>query len=296
MTFVIQNAGTSAVGPSGGGLGYGPDNVTNPSNSANSPVGKSVAVKFDIVNNAGEGTNSTGLYQNGASPTVQAVTLTGGVNLRSGDTFKAHITYNGTTLTLTLTDQVNTSLTFTTSWTVNIPSVVGGSTAYVGFTGGTGASVANQDIITWTYSSGATQTKTPIVYQTTTLSAVSSGPTFRQFADPVFPDGTGTIIDATKVGDYVTFTVNVPTAGVYDVQLSYKTINTRGISQLSINGTNIGSTLDEYLSSAILKTFDYSSFNFAAAGNYSFKFLVTGKNAASSGYTVCFDDITLTPQ
>jgi len=284
------------VGPSGGGLGYGPDNVTNPSNSANSPVGKSVAVKFDIVSNAGEGTNSTGMYQNGASPTVPAVTPTGGVNLRSGDTFKAHITYDGTTLTLTLTDQVNTSQTFTTSWTVNVPSVVGGSTAYVGFTGGTGASVANQDIITWTYSSGATQTKTPLVYQTTTLSAVSSGPTFRQFADPVFPDGTGTIIDATKVGDYVTFTVNVPTAGVYDLQLSYKTINTRGISQLSINGTNVGSTLDEYLSSAMLKTFDYGTFNFAAAGNYSFKFLVTGKNAASSGYTVCFDDITLTPQ
>jgi len=296
MTFVIQNAGTSALGPSGGGLGYGPDNVTSPSGSPNSPIGKSVAIKFDIVNNAGEGTNSTGMYQNGASPTTPAITPTGGVNLRSGDTFKAHVTYDGTTLTLTLTDQVNTSQTFTTSWTVNIPNVVGNSTAYVGFTGGTGSSVANQDIVTWTYSTGVTQTKTPIVYHTTTLTAVSSGPTFRTFADAVFPDGTGTILDATAVGNNVTFTVNVPTAGVYDLQLSFKTINTRGISQLSVNGTNVGSAMDEYLSSAMLKTFDFGTYNFATAGNYSFKFTVTGKNAASSGYTVSFDDITLTPQ
>ena len=296
ITFVIQNAGTTALGPSGGGLGYGPDNVTNPSSSANTPIGKSVAVKFDIVNNAGEGTNSTGMYQNGASPTTPAITPTGGVNLRSGDTFKAHITYDGTLLTLTLTDQVNTSQTFTASWVVNIPSVVGSTTAYLGFTGATGSSVANQDIVTWTYSSGVTQSKTPIVYATTSLPAASSGPTFRQFADPVFPDGTGTIIDATKVGDYVTFSVNVPTVGIYDIKLSYKTINTRGISQLSVNGTNVGATLDEYLASATLSTFDYGTFNFATAGTYSFRFTVTGKNAASSGYTVSFDDITLTPQ
>jgi len=301
ITFVIQNSGTNAVGPSGGGLGYGPDNVTNASPSSNTPIGKSVAVKFDIINNAGEGTNSTGLYQNGASPTMPAVTLGGGVTLRSGDTFKAHITYDGTTLTLTLTDQVNTSQTFTTSWPVNIPSVVGGTTAYVGFTGGTGSSVANQDIVTWTYSSSTPPpppppAKTPIVYATTGLSAVSSGPTFRQFADPVFPDGTGTIIDASAVGNNVTFTVSVPTAGVYDVKLTYKAFSTRGISQLSINGTNVGGTLDQYSASASLGSFDYGTFNFATAGSYLFKFTVTGKNASSSGYTVSFDDITLTPR
>jgi hypothetical protein len=134
------------------------------------------------------------------------------------------------------------------------------------------------------------------VYATTSLSAVSSGPTFRQFADPVFPDGTGTIIDATAVGDNVTFTVSVPTAGVYDVKLTYKAYNTRGISQLSINGTNVGGTLDQYAASPVLGTFDYGTFNFTTAGSYLFKFTVTGKNASSSGYTVSFDDLTLTPQ
>jgi len=34
----------------------------------------------------------------------------------------------------------------------------------------------------------------------------------------------------------------------------------------------------------------------STAGNYSFKFTVTGHNPSSSGYTVCFDYIKLTPQ
>jgi len=297
FAFVLQNAGITALGPSGGGLGYGPDNVTNPSASANTPIGKSVAVKFDLYSNAGEGTNSTGLYTNGASPTTPAVTLGGGVNLHSGDILKAHLNYDGTTLTLTITDTVNTAQTFTTSWAVNIPSVVGGNTAYVGFTAGTGGSTATQEIIAWSYNNTFTKSSgPPVVYATANLTAVSSGPTFRKFTYAGFPDTTGTIIDATKAGDNVTFTVNVATTGSYDVKLSYKKFTTRGISQLTINGTAVGANLDQYAATDSYATFDYGSFTFPAAGNYSFKFTVTGKNASSSGYSVSFDDLTLTPQ
>jgi len=151
LTFTIQNAGTTALGPIGGGLGYGP---SSPSGTAG--IGESVAVKFDLINNAGEGTNSTGLFTNGASPTVPATTIGGGVALNSGDIFAVHMTYDGTTLTMTITDTTNTAKTFTTSWPVNIPSVVGGNTALVGFTAGTGYSQANQDIITWTFSNSGT--------------------------------------------------------------------------------------------------------------------------------------------
>jgi Legume lectin domain/Chitobiase/beta-hexosaminidase C-terminal domain len=298
ITFTIQNAGTTAVGPSGGGLGYGPDNPANPSASSNTPIGKSVAVKFDLINNAGEGNNSTGIYTNGASPTIPATTVTGGVVLNNGDIFHAHITYDGTTLTMTVTDTTNTANTFTTSWPINIPSTVGGNTAYVGFTGGTGNSVANQDIITWTFSNSGTTTppQTPIVYATTSLAAVTSGPTFRTFAYAGFPDGNGTIMDSTAVGDNVTFTVPIPTAGTYDIKLSYKGINTRGISQLSINGSNVGAPLDQYTAGETYNIVDYGNFNFTAAGNYAFKFTIVGKNASSSGYGISFDDFTLTPQ
>lgn len=304
LTFVIQNAGTKAVGPSGGGLGYGPDKPSGASSSANTPVAKSVAVKFDLVNNAGEGTNSTGLYKNGASPTTPATTLGGGVSLSSKDVFHVHMVYDGTTLSMNITDTAHTSQTFTTSWAVNIPGTVGGSTAYVGFTGATGSSVANEDILTWNYAatgssstgSGGTTSKTPVVYQTAKLAASSSGPTFRTFTYAGFPDGTGTILDATGVGQSVTFTVNVPAAGTYDIKLSYKAANTRGISQLAINGSNQGSTLDEYSAGESYATKDYGTHTFASAGNYTFKFATVGKNAKSGNYSISFDDLTLTPQ
>ena len=77
---MIQNAGLAALGPAGGGLGYGPDNISNPTYSSNAPIAKSVAIKFDMVNNAGEGTNSTGSYTDGSSPTVPAVAPGNGVN------------------------------------------------------------------------------------------------------------------------------------------------------------------------------------------------------------------------
>jgi hypothetical protein len=65
-----------------------------------------------------------------------------------------HMTYNGTTLAMIITDNT-IGKSFTTSWAVNIPAVVGASTAYVGFTGGTGALTATQQIATWSYTAGA---------------------------------------------------------------------------------------------------------------------------------------------
>jgi hypothetical protein len=145
MTFTIQNSGTTALGSAGGGLGYG-------SSVCGSTTGipTSVAVKFDLFQNCQEGNNSTGVYTNGASPTVPAITLGGGVNLHSGDVFHVHMTYDGTTLTMTITDTV-TNATFTTSWTINIPAIVGGNMAFVGFSAGTGGQTATQEVITWTY-------------------------------------------------------------------------------------------------------------------------------------------------
>ncbi|HXN99563.1 MAG TPA: chitobiase/beta-hexosaminidase C-terminal domain-containing protein, partial [Candidatus Acidoferrales bacterium] len=148
ITFTIQNssAGASALGPAGGGLGYGPD---TPGGSPG--ISNSVAVKYDLFSNQGEGTDSTGLYTNGASPTTPATDMTpSGVILSSGDTMAVHITYNGTILAMTITDS-SVNKTFKTSWPINIPQTIGGNTAFVGFTGGTGGLTASQKIETWTF-------------------------------------------------------------------------------------------------------------------------------------------------
>ncbi len=149
FTFAIQGVGPTAIGTGGSSLGYG-------------GIASSLAVKFDFHNNAGEGNNSTGLYTNGAVPTVPATTIGGGVSLSSGDILQAQLAYDGTTLTLTITDTITPSQTFTTSWPINIPATVGANTAYVGFTAGTGGATATQEILTWTFStSGASQAATP---------------------------------------------------------------------------------------------------------------------------------------
>src|ERR1700733_7774883 len=62
----------------------------------------------------------------------------------------AHVTYDGTTLRLTLTDTV-TNADFTTSGAINIPTTVGGSTAYARFTGGTSSNSSIQKILSSTY-------------------------------------------------------------------------------------------------------------------------------------------------
>jgi hypothetical protein len=60
-------------------------------------MGGSVAVKFDLYNNFGEGINSTGVYFHGADPSVPAIDMTSsGVNLHSGHVFNVHLSYSGT--------------------------------------------------------------------------------------------------------------------------------------------------------------------------------------------------------
>jgi hypothetical protein len=148
MMFVIQNAGPAAIGAGGGGLGF-------------SGMAASLGVKFDIFSNSGETANSTGLYLGGFSPTVPSQDLTPtGIDLHSGHTMKAALTYDGTTLTMVLTDQV-TGGSATFNWTVNIPATVGGTTAYFGFTAATGGLTSSVAITGWNYSTSTTPTTAP---------------------------------------------------------------------------------------------------------------------------------------
>jgi hypothetical protein len=129
MTFAIQGNNIWSLGGQGGGLGY-------------QGIANSIAIKFDLYNNAGEGPDSTGLYTGGAAPTVPAVNLSlTGINLHSGNVMHAHMVYNGTNGTVTEV------------FPVNIPVLVGGNTAYVGFTGSTGSTAATQNVLSWTYTS-----------------------------------------------------------------------------------------------------------------------------------------------
>ena len=188
LTFTLQNGSTTALGGAGGNLGFGIPNT------------KSVTVKFDLYSNNGEGADSTGLYLNGASPTTPAVDMTASkIDLHSGHVFRVHMTYDGTNLTMTITD-ATTAATFTQAWPVNIQSAVGGTTAFAGFTGATGGYTSNQNILSWTMSSStsggggtvATPTFSPAAgtylgTQTVSLSDATSGATIFYTLDGTQP-------------------------------------------------------------------------------------------------------------
>ncbi len=147
FTFVLQNTQLSALGSNAGGLGYGVD----PGTGKGASIGKSVAIKFDIYPNSGTSKNSTGLYTNGGAPGGSQIDLTGKIDLHSGHTFNVAMLYDGTTLSVTITD-ATTNATATQTYTIDIPGTVGSNSAYVGFTGGTGGLSATQDILSWSMS------------------------------------------------------------------------------------------------------------------------------------------------
>ena len=143
FTFCIQSEDATAVGGAAGDLGY-------------QGIPKSVAVKFDLWSNDGEGPNSTGVYRNGDKPTNPgAIDLTpSGIDLHSGRTYDATIEYKTKKLTLSIVDIQDKAKRFSHTFDVDVPATVQGSTAYVGFTGGTGGANATQDILMWTWKSG----------------------------------------------------------------------------------------------------------------------------------------------
>jgi hypothetical protein len=146
--------GQAAQGEAGFGLGY-------------AGIGNSVGVTFGAAIPS-TGVSSTGLFRDGVYPTDKPVApdvfqpLSGsGIDFTAGSedpngphTFQATLSYHGTTLTETITDQT-TGASFSRDYTnVDLANSVGGGTAFVGFGAGTDGRVATISLDSWTYSSG----------------------------------------------------------------------------------------------------------------------------------------------
>jgi hypothetical protein len=158
MTFCLQNpslpvsspgaylavtGGPNYLGSPAAAFGYGP-NTTAISDGTSTTGGilNSIAVSFAVQN------NSVGLYSGGIPPNGADTTVTG-VTYTSGHLLACTLTYNGTTLSLTIMD-TTTLGSFSHSWTVNIPSAVGSTTAFAGFTASNGFGYTNQFVTNWT--------------------------------------------------------------------------------------------------------------------------------------------------
>jgi hypothetical protein len=151
IAFVLQTVNNN-VGGAGGGLGY-------------VGINNSVAVEFDTFNN-GPGANDPngnhvavdtngalngpGIIVNGQSNCNNVATVGGTPNcMANGDIWSVWIDYDGTNLRVALADNSLVRPADIINQAINIPGFLNSNSAFVGFTGATGAGFENQDILNW---------------------------------------------------------------------------------------------------------------------------------------------------
>jgi Legume lectin domain/PEP-CTERM motif len=172
ITFVLA-ASPSGLGTAGYGMGY-------------QGVANSVAIEFDTYNNGNanslgpfpqepDSSNHVAIDLNGAltnaNPTnVYGISSCGFPSgtpsqssnavagcMSNGDLWTATITYDGSLLNVVLSDPAEGSIfNAITNLPIDIASYLGGNTAYVGFTGSSGAGWENEDITSWRFADTAT--------------------------------------------------------------------------------------------------------------------------------------------
>ena len=148
LALVFQNdpRGPSALGEE---LGFA---ISDYSDSGRQ-VTPSVAVKFFLNDSFGGVDGTTGLVIDGANPALTGGTdlTSSNLDLRSGDIIGVDASYDGATLTVVIID-FDTGATATQQYAVDIPSVVDGTTAYVGISAGTESGApSTQDVLSWIY-------------------------------------------------------------------------------------------------------------------------------------------------
>ena len=147
--FVVQNdpRGAGALGGTGGALGYGNDN-------GGTPINDSAGVLFNLYN----AISTTGLATNGNNVDAAKIqnTTTPNVNFHTGDPILVNVTYSGAASTVSevLTDETTLGTVSYTYSGVNLQTLLGGQSGYVGFTGATGGAISTQTISSFTLGTG----------------------------------------------------------------------------------------------------------------------------------------------
>jgi autotransporter-associated beta strand protein len=137
-------------------------------------------------------------------------------------------------------------------------------------------------------------------FEAETLAFIATGD-YHTFSESGLSGDGAMSLDATAVGQNITFTLPRLAAGVFDLTVRVKAWNNRGIAQASIGNavsgpfTPLGSPLDWYTSAVAYTNLATLRVTNAVAGPKYLKFAVTGKNASSTGYQVVLDSFTFMP-
>ncbi len=240
MAFTLQRQGTTALGAIGGGLGL-------------DGVWPSAAVRLDAVG------NTLIVAANGTSTAVALWPLN--MNLRGGSVFKVDVAYDGAALTATLTDTAS-GTTATARLAVDLAAALGGSTAYAGFTGGTGVLAGNVDVLDWTLSGGAAATQ-----PASPPPPANAAPTVTASAPSATVAGTTAALTATGADD----------AGEGGLTYAWTVVSGPGSVLFSATGTNAAKA---------------TTATFTRAGAYTLRVTATDAGGLTAAATV---SVTVTP-
>jgi hypothetical protein len=144
--FILQNApaGANAVSTAGFGGAYGYYGIT-----------PSAAIELSQDGGYSPGAPGTGFYTDGAVPQAGGAPLLSVPFLNSGDLISVEVSYIGGDLTESLDDLTTPGTFFHDYGLVNLPLLVGGNTAFIGFSGGTGAGADTQVVSSFSFTTPA---------------------------------------------------------------------------------------------------------------------------------------------
>jgi fibronectin-binding autotransporter adhesin len=225
VAFILQNdsRGPSALGGGGGQLGY-------------NGITPSAGLEINIY---APNTVGTTFKTNGATGGYVATTP---VNVNSGDAINVLLSYNPATNVITETDTDPTAnTTYSTNYPgINLATVLGGNSAYIGFSGATGGAVSIQQISNFVYSIPAGSTASFGNNVVLTAGSISTIDVAATAATSSFGMGTLTV----NSGGTSTLNVTAATAPAgqaYGLTLGATTLNSNVTFNVANNGAGLGS-------------------------------------------------------
>jgi hypothetical protein len=134
-----------------------------------------------------------------------------------------------------------------------------------------------------------------------TVSSNSPGDTLSLPVNNLMSAATGRRLDANAANDFVTFRVEVPFQGQWNVKIGVLRRSSAGQFQLavappgSMTFVNVGGVNETYNAATSVREFNLGNHTFSAPGDWRFRFTVPAKNGNSSGFDLTIDYIRLTP-